>query len=97
MVLQRANRSSSLSQGRFAEIMCQSMNDVLGKPTLKNARKFQKNETSYLSHPDSLARSVSYAPEIIKAIRTKAYYLERPQYIWTIQPYVSARLHLCGN
>ena len=72
--------------------MCQSMNDVLGKPTLKNARKFQKNETSYLSHPDSLARSVSYAPEIIKAIRTKAYYLERPQInIYGLSSHTSAR------
>ena len=79
MVLQRASRSSSLSQGRLAEIMCQSMNDVLGKPTLKNAHQFQKNETAYLSHPGSRTRSVSYAPKIIEAIRTKAYCLERPQ------------------
>ena len=95
MTLQRANRSSSLSQGKIAEIMCQSMNDVLGKPTLKNARQFQKNESSYLSHPDSHRRSVSYAPEIIKAIRTKAYYLERPHInIFGLSSNTSARGHI---
>jgi hypothetical protein len=77
-VSQRAARAVTLSQGVIAADMAQAMKIILDKPTIKNARQFATYEKSYLSHCDSKTKSRLYAPEVIIAIRSKAYIVEKP-------------------